>query len=267
VGDGADLGRPATGVVVTGGGSGIGRACCLALAEVGRPVAAWDVNGDGAAETAAACTELGVASTAATVDVTDAAAVATARDATLGALGSIGGLVHAAGIVRPALEDAVDLDTWDSVLAVNLRAEALLVSALLPALRDASPGSAIVGISSIEGLIGHGAIPSYVASKHGLIGLTRSLAHRLGPERIRANAVCPGYIDTPMLAPTITTPAARASFERKIPLGRLGEPRDIARAVRFLLSDESEYVNGTLIVVDGGVTAVGGQDSLGGGDA
>jgi NAD(P)-dependent dehydrogenase (short-subunit alcohol dehydrogenase family) len=267
VGDGADLGRPATGVVVTGGGSGIGRACCVALAEVGRPVAAWDVNGDGAAETAARCTELGVASTSVTVDVTDAAAVAAARDTTRTALGSIGGLVHAAGIVRPALEDAVDLDTWDSVLAVNLRAEALLVSALLPALRDAAPGSAIVGISSIEGLIGHGAIPSYVASKHGLIGLTRSLAHRLGPERIRANAVCPGYIDTPMLAPTITTPAARASFERRIPLGRLGEPHDIARAVRFLLSDEAEYVNGTLIVVDGGVTAVGGQDSLGGGDA
>jgi NAD(P)-dependent dehydrogenase (short-subunit alcohol dehydrogenase family) len=260
-----DLGKPATGVVVTGGGSGIGRACCVALADVGRPVAAWDVNGDGADETAARCRELGVTVTSATVDVTDATAVAAARDTTLAALGSIGGVVHAAGIVRPALEDAVDLDTWDDVLAVNLRAEALVVSALLPALRDASPGSAIVGISSIEGLIGHGAIPSYVSSKHGLIGLTRSLAHRLGPERIRANAVCPGYIETPMLAPTIATPEGRASFERKVPLGRLGEPHDVARVVRFLLSDEAEYVNGAVIVVDGGVTAAGGQDSLGGG--
>jgi NAD(P)-dependent dehydrogenase (short-subunit alcohol dehydrogenase family) len=77
--------------------------------------------------------------------------------------------------------------------------------------------------------------------------------------------VCPGYIDTPMLAPTITTPEARASFVRKIPLGRLGQPEDIACAVRFLLSDEAAYVNGSVIVVDGGVTAVGGQDSLGGG--
>jgi NAD(P)-dependent dehydrogenase (short-subunit alcohol dehydrogenase family) len=264
VSDPVNLGKPATGVVVSGGGSGIGRACCLALAEVGRPVAAWDVNGDGADETAARCREHGVTATSATVDVTDAAAVATARDATAAAVGSIGGLVHAAGIVRPVLDDAVDLDTWDDVLAVNLRAAALLVSALLPALRDASPGSAIVGISSIEGLIGHGFIPSYVSSKHGLIGLTRSLAHRLGPDRIRANAVCPGYIDTPMLAPTIVTPEARASFERKVPLGRLGEPHDVARAVRFLLSDEAEYVNGAVIVVDGGVTAVGGQDSLGG---
>jgi NAD(P)-dependent dehydrogenase (short-subunit alcohol dehydrogenase family) len=265
MGDEADLGQPATGVVVTGGGSGIGRACALALAGVGRPVAAWDVNGDGAAETARLCGELGTASTSIEIDVTDADGVRSAVDETAAAIGPIGGLVHAAGIVRPALTDAVDLDTWDDVLAVNLRAEAVVVSALLPALRAAGPGSAIVGISSIEGLIGHGAIPSYVSSKHGLIGLTRSLAHRLGPERIRANAVCPGYIDTPMLAPTITTPEARASFERRVPLGRLGEPGDIARAVRFLLSDEASYVNGAVIVVDGGVTAVGGQESVGGG--
>jgi NAD(P)-dependent dehydrogenase (short-subunit alcohol dehydrogenase family) len=172
--------------------------------------------------------------------------------------------VHAAGIVRPALEDVVDLDTWDAVLNVNLRAEALLVSTLMPTFRAAAPGAAIVGISSIEGLIGHGFIPSYVASKHALIGLTRSLAHRLGPDGIRANAVCPGYIETPMLAPTIATPEARASFEHHVPIGRLGQPEDIARVVRFLLSEEAAYVNGAVIVVDGGVTAVGGQEALGG---
>lgn len=259
----AELGAPATGVVVTGGASGIGRACCLALAAVGRPVAAWDRDADGAAGTARACAELGAAALGATVDVTDGGAIDAALATTLEALGSIGGLVHAAGTVQPALEDVVDLDTWDLVLAVNLRAEAALVSALLPAMRAAGPGSAIVGISSIEGLIGHGFIPSYVASKHGLIGLTRSLAHRLGPDGIRANAVCPGYIDTPMFAPTIATPEARASFERKIPSGRLGEPDDIARVVRFLLSDEAAYMNGSVVVVDGGVTAVGGQDALG----
>jgi len=258
------LGSPETGVVVTGGGSGIGRACCLALAEVGRAVSAWDVDGDGARQTAEACAELGVEATSVAVDVTDAGAVADARDATIAARSSIGGLVHAAGIVRPALEDVVDLETWDAVLGVNLRAEALLVSVLVPALRAAAPGSAIVGISSIEGLIGHGFIPSYVASKHALIGLTRSLAHRLGPEGIRVNAVCPGYVETPMLAPTITTSEARASFEKKVPLGRLAQPDDIARVVRFLLSDEAAYINGVALPVDGGVTAVGGQESLGG---
>ncbi|MEX2256221.1 MAG: SDR family oxidoreductase [Acidimicrobiia bacterium] len=260
----ATLGSPATGVIVTGGGSGIGRACCLALADVGRPVAAWDVDGDGASETARLCAERGTTATSATVDVTVADAVAAARDATVGAIGSVGGLVHAAGIVRPALEDVVDLDTWDAVLNVNLRAEALLVSTLMPTFRAAAPGAAIVGISSIEGLIGHGFIPSYVASKHALIGLTRSLAHRLGPDGIRANAVCPGYIETPMLAPTIATPEARASFEHHVPIGRLGQPEDIARVVRFLLSDEAAYMNGAVVVVDGGVTAVGGQEALGG---
>ena len=257
------LGSPGTGVVVTGGASGIGRACCLALAAVGRPVAAWDLNGAAAEVTATTCSELGVAAIGVGVDVTDAEAVAVALGTTTDGLGSVGGLVHAAGTVQPALEDVVDLDTWDLVLGVNLRAEAVLVSALLQAMRAAGPGSAIVGISSIEGLLGHGFIPSYVASKHGLIGLTRSLAHRLGPEGIRANAVCPGYIDTPMLAPTIATPEARASFERKIPTGRLGEPDDVARVVRFLLSDEAAYMNGAVVVVDGGVTAVGGQDALG----
>jgi NAD(P)-dependent dehydrogenase (short-subunit alcohol dehydrogenase family) len=258
------LGAPATGVVVTGGASGIGRACCLALAAVGRPVAAWDLDGDAATATAKECAALGVASIGAGIDVTDVDAIAATLVTTLDALGTIGGLVHAAGTVRPALEDVVDLDTWDLVLGVNLKAEAQLVSALLPALRIAGAGSAIVGISSIEGLIGHGFIPSYVASKHGLIGLTRSLAHRLGPEGIRANAVCPGYIDTPMLAPTIQTAEQRASFEHKIPSGRLGVPEDIARVVRFLLSGEAAYINGAAIVVDGGVTAVGGQEAIGG---
>jgi len=260
------LGQPATGVVVTGGASGIGRACCLALAEVGRPVAAWDLNGDGVSETARDCEARGVSAIGLPVDVTDASAAEVALGSTKAALGSVGALVHAAGMVAPALEDVVDLETWDAVLGVNLRAEAMLVSALLPTLRDANPGSAIVGISSIEGLIGHGFIPSYVASKHALIGLTRSLAHRLGPDGIRANVVCPGYIETPMLAPTISTPEARASFVRKVPLGRLGQPGDIACAVRFLLSDEASYINGSVVVVDGGVTAVGGQDALGGGD-
>jgi NAD(P)-dependent dehydrogenase (short-subunit alcohol dehydrogenase family) len=263
VSNAADLGSPATGVVVTGGASGIGRACALALAAVGRPVALWDVDEDGAATTASQCAELGVATHVARVDVQDRDAIGTAVAPSVAALGSIGGLVHAAGVVRPALDDVVDTDTWDFVLNINLRAEGYLVSALLPELRAANPGSAVVGIASIEGLIGHGSIPSYVASKHGLIGLTRSLAHRLGPEGIRANAVCPGYVDTPMLAPTIATPAARATFVKKVPLGRLAEPDDIARVVRFLLSAESAYVNGAAIVVDGGTTAVGGQEMLG----
>jgi NAD(P)-dependent dehydrogenase (short-subunit alcohol dehydrogenase family) len=145
------------------------------------------------------------------------------------------------------------------VLATHLRAYAFVARSVLPELRRAGPCAAIVGISSIEGLVGHGFIPSYTAAKHGMIGLTRSLAHRIGPEGIRVNAVCPGYIDTPMLAPTIQTPEARAGFETRVPLGRLGEPAEIARVVRFLLSNEASYLHGAAVVVDGGVTATGGQ--------
>ena len=257
------LGSPTTGVVVTGGASGIGRACALALAAVGRPVAVWDLSGDSAAETAKACADAGVATHAVTMDVADRGAIAAAVSESRDALGSLGGLVHAAGIVRPALEDPMDTDTWDDVLVVNVRAEGDIVTSMLPALRDAMPGSAIVGISSIEGLIGHGGIPSYTASKHALLGLTRAFAHRLGPEGIRVNAVCPGYIDTQMLAPAIEGEGAREALVSTIPLVRLAEPEEVARVVRFLLSDEASYVHGAAIVVDGGVTASGAQKLLG----
>jgi NAD(P)-dependent dehydrogenase (short-subunit alcohol dehydrogenase family) len=254
------LGDPPTAVVVTGGASGIGAACCTALAAVGRPVAVWDLNVERAELVASRCRDdHGVAAYAAGIDVVDDAAVAGGAVSTVAALGGIGGLVHAAGIVHGALDDVIDAETWDAVLATHLRAYAFVTQAVLPELRRAGPGSAIVGISSIEGLIGHGFIPSYTAAKHGMIGLTRSLSHRLGPEGVRVNAVCPGYIDTPMLAPTIETAEARAGFETRVPLGRLGEAAEIARVVRFLLSNESTYVNGAAVVVDGGVTACGGQ--------
>jgi NAD(P)-dependent dehydrogenase (short-subunit alcohol dehydrogenase family) len=256
------LGSPATGVVVTGGASGIGRACARALAVAGRPVGIWDVSGDAAADAAKECSAEGVAAHAVTVDVRDRGRIERAAAETLDALGSIGGLVHAAGIVRPAMTDVIDTDTWDDVLAINLRAEADVLVALLPAMRAAGEGSAIVGIASIEGLIGHGGIPSYTASKHALIGLTRSLAHRLGPEGIRVNAVCPGYVQTPMFGPALERPGTREAFESKVPLGRLAEPEDVARLVRFLLSDEAAYIHGAAVVVDGGVTAVGGQELM-----
>jgi NAD(P)-dependent dehydrogenase (short-subunit alcohol dehydrogenase family) len=254
------LGSPSTGVVVTGGASGIGAAITAAMAEVGRPVAIWDRNGDGAEQVARACQdEHGVAAHAVALDVTDDAALAAAVTSSAAALGSLGALVHAAGIVAPAIDDVIDTTTWDAVLATHLRAYAFAVSAVLPELRQAGPGSAIVGISSIEGLIGHGAIPSYTAAKHGIIGLTRALAHRLGPEGVRVNAVCPGYIDTPMLAPAIQDANARGQLEATVPLRRLGEPADIARVVRFLCSNEAAYLHGAAVVVDGGVTAAGGQ--------
>ena len=248
---------PSTGVVVTGGGSGIGRACCLALAEAGRPVAAWDLNGAGAKETADECAErFGVAVHGAEVDVRDTASFEGHIAAARAALGSIGGLVHAAGVPGAMPVDFLDEEQWDAVLDVNLRAEALLVRALMDDLRDARPGSAVVGISSVEALVGQGMLPAYCSSKSGLLGLTRSLAHRLGAEGIRVNAVCPGAIDTPMLAPLLAMPEARARLEERVPLGRVADPSEVAKVVRFLLSDDASYVHGSYVVVDGGLTAV-----------
>ena len=246
---------PTTGVVVTGGASGIGRACARALAEVGRPVSLWDLNGDGAAEAAASiAADCGVVTHSVGLDVTDRAAVDGAVAAAREALATIGGLVHAAGIVASMDIDHLTEEIWDSVLGVNLRAEAFVAQALLADLRS-HEGSAIVGIGSIMSVVGSPTIPSYTASKHGVVGLTKSLANYLGPDGIRVNAVGPGYIETPMTAAMMDDPPSKAASVEKSPLGRVGAPEDIAKAVRFLMSDEAGFVTGTILIVDGGVTS------------
>jgi len=181
--------NPSTGVIITGAASGIGAACARALAATGRPVALWDLSdADGLAAELAA--ETSVPTVAVRVDVSRADAFPEAIERSRAALGTIGGLVHAAGVSAPAALGDLDEASWDSVQDVNLRAHALLVQALLPDLR-ANPGSAVVGISSIEAFVGQMFIPAYCASKAGLLGLTRALAHQLAFDGIRVNAVCP----------------------------------------------------------------------------
>jgi NAD(P)-dependent dehydrogenase (short-subunit alcohol dehydrogenase family) len=244
---------PTTGVVVTGGASGIGRACARALAEVGRPVSLWDRNGEGAAEAAASiASDCGVKTHSLGLDVTDSAGVADAVAAAREALGSIGGLVHAAGIVSSMDIDNLTEEIWDAVLGVNLKAEIFVAKALLDDLRS-HEGSAIVGIGSIMSVVGSPTIPSYTASKHGVVGITKSLANYLGPDGIRINAVCPGYIETAMTAQMMADAPTKAVCVEKSPLGRVGAPVDIAKAVRFLMSDEAGFVTGTTLIVDGGV--------------
>jgi NAD(P)-dependent dehydrogenase (short-subunit alcohol dehydrogenase family) len=245
---------PTTGVVVTGAASGIGRCCALALAEAGRPVACWDLDRAGVEKTAAeAIDRFGVPTHFAALDVCEtsrfAALVGEAREA----LGTIGGLVHAAGVSRTETVDELDEELWDAVLDVNLRAYPLLVRALLADLR-ANPGSAVVGIASINAILGNASNPAYGASKAGLLGASRSMADRLAEDGVRVNSVCPGYIRTPMLQPALDASPALATITTTRPmLGRLGQPEEIARAVRFLLSDDASYITAEELVVDGGV--------------
>jgi NAD(P)-dependent dehydrogenase (short-subunit alcohol dehydrogenase family) len=238
-----------SGVVVTGAASGIGLACAEAIVAERRTVCMWDRN-PAVVDIAASAGLRGIA-----LDVTDEAAVATAVEQSAEALGGIDGLVHAAGMVSVDPIGSLTAVLWDAVLDVNLRAHALLAQAVLPHLRVAE-NPAIVGISSIEGLSGNGAIPAYCASKAGMLGLTRSMAHQLGPDGIRVNAVCPGYVETPMLAMALEIPGLREEFEKASPLGRIGQPAEVAAAVVFLLGPKASFITGTEIVVDGGNIAI-----------
>lgn len=246
-----NLGSPASGVIITGGASGIGFASACALAEVGRAVALWDINAERARDAAADIkARYGVAAIGVGVDLRDAQALAPALATTRAAISPIGGLVHAAGTVDTGSLDGVTVESWEAGMNVHLRPLVLLVQALLPDLK-ANPGSAVVGIASINATLGNEMNPIYSAAKGGMLSLIRSLADRLARDKIRINAVSPGMILTPMMKPAVDNVPA-GTFERRILLERLGEPAEIGNVVRFLLSDQASYITAAEIVVDGG---------------
>ena len=249
------LNHPTTAVIVTGAASGIGRATALALAEVGRSVAIWDLDAARSAAVAAECLRAGAPhAVGSAVDVTLPAAIeAGLREAT--ALGVVGGLVHAAGVAVGGPVDALDDDGWSRVMNVNLRAFTHLVRIALPTLRAAGPGAAIVGVSSVEGWIGHKFLAAYCASKAGLLGLVRSYAHALARDGIRVNAVCPGLIRTPLTKDHFSKPEILKEYFRDIPLGRGGEASEVAAAALFLASDAASFITGATLLVDGGQMA------------
>jgi NAD(P)-dependent dehydrogenase (short-subunit alcohol dehydrogenase family) len=241
---------PTTGVIITGGASGIGLASAAALAAQGRPVALWDLGEDrvqAAVESiAGSAPVVGYA-----IDVTDRAGVERVIGATRTALGSIGALVHSAGNIISEPIGQIDWGNWSSQLDVHLNSLARIVQDILPDLRE-HPGSAIVAISSINGLVAESFNPAYCTAKAGMLGLTRSMASHLGPEGIRVNAICPGYIVTPITQRSRSNPDTLKTWTERAALKRLGEPDEIGSVARFLLSGEASFITGQTIVVDGG---------------
>lgn len=245
------LDSPSTGIIVTGGASGLGLASAEALAAIGRPVSLWDLNGEAALSQAARLHEIyGGITHALQVDVRDASRLQAASDEAREGLGTIGGFVHCAGVVDQGSIDAMTPESFDFGIQVHTRPVALLAKYLLDDLRS-NPGSAIVAMASINALVGSGQIPVYSTAKGGMLSLVRSLADRLAQDGVRINSVLPGQIMTPMIAPAIAH-LPEGDFEKRILLGRIGEPEEVGRLVRFLLFDEASYITASEYVVDGG---------------
>ena len=243
---------PNTPVIVTGAASGIGLACAQALTGVGRPVALWDISPAVTDAAAALSQSSGITCIGLAVDVGDLEALQAGVARSREALGPIGGLVHAAGVAGVGMLDQLAPEQWDTVININLRAEIFLAQALRADMKNL-PGSAIVGISSINATLGNAMNPSYSASKGGMLAANRALADDLARDGIRINSVSPGQILTPMIQQAVdAAPGLQQEFERRILLGRLGAPEEVAKAVRFLLSDEASYITAAELVVDGG---------------
>ena len=242
-------------VVITGGGSGIGRATALRVARDGGVAVVLDRDGDAARETVALVESGGGRAAGYECDVGDEHAVRTAIAATVEHVGRIAGVVTSAGVfLGPDLGPAHELsvDDFVSVLRVNLVGTFAVIAAALPSLMDG--GGSIVTIASTAAIRGHGQGAAYSASKGGVDALTRLLAVQYGPHGIRANCVCPGGVDTPMSGGVFATPDAQMRARRMIPLGRYANADDIADVVAFLLSHDARYVTGQTLPVEGGGT-------------
>jgi 2-hydroxycyclohexanecarboxyl-CoA dehydrogenase len=234
--------------VITGGGSGIGRAVAQRLARDEAALAIWDLNEPGAAETAALITAAGGKAIALGVDAADAAAIKGAADKTRAALGPITIIVNNAGITGnvPFLE--LPVDAWDRMIAVNLKGPYLCTREVLPDMLTAGWGR-IINITSSSIQTGASNMAHYVASKGGLMGMTKALAMEFAAKNITVNMVPPGFIDTPMLR---GAPVNVDAFAATMPMKRPGKPEDIAAACAYLASEEAGYVTGQTISVNGG---------------
>jgi NAD(P)-dependent dehydrogenase (short-subunit alcohol dehydrogenase family) len=234
--------------VVTGGGSGIGLATCARLAKDGFTVAVLDVRPAAAEGTAAMTLRC---------DVTDESDITTCVTAVLGQLGGIDVLVNNAGITgsrQAARCHETPIEEWDRVHAVNVRGPFLCSRAVLPSMIARGSGH-IITVASVAGLVAFPGRCAYTASKGAALMLTRSIAVDYAAAGIRANAVCPGMVYTPMTSWRLDQPELRAEVEERIPAGRVAAPEEIADAVALLASGRLGYMTGHPLVVDGGMSA------------
>jgi L-rhamnose 1-dehydrogenase len=239
--------------LVTGAGRGIGRAIAEQLAQDGCIVAVNHPGGDAGPEgTLAAITAAGGMSIGVEADVSDSGAVQAMIDFVMSELGRIDVVVCNAGLCPFVAFEDVTEELWDRTNAVNLKGTFLVTQAASRPMVAQGDGGRIIAISSISAIAGGSMQTAYTPTKAGQMSLMRSLAIALGPHGITCNSVQPGTIHTDLNADVLADPAMRQHYESRIPVGRIGEPRDIADAVSFLASDRAAYVNGTEILVDGG---------------
>ncbi len=247
--------------LITGAGSGIGRATAIRFAAEGALITASDISGASAIETAAAVREAGGEATIANGDVADDAEANGMVQAAIDTYGRLDVVVNSAGIsARNALSEGASHETvWDKVMDVNLKGTYLVSWHAVPEMERIGGGS-IINLASIMALVGYpvgmgGGFNPYNASKGGVLQFTRNLAVDLARKNIRVNCICPGYVETNMTQPLTENPESYEALKGRHPMGRLGQPDDIANAALFLASDEAAFVTGAPLIVDGGYTA------------
>lgn len=239
--------------IVTGGSSGMGRAAALAFAREGANVVVADTNVQDGEETVRQCKDSGAQALFVPTNVSQATAVEALVDTTIATYGRLDYAFNNAGIHEEhgPLTECTEAE-WDRILSINLKGIWLCMKYEIPQMLKIGKG-AIVNTASVVGLTGGRGFPAYVASKHGIIGLTKAAALDYGKLGIRVNAVCPGTIYTPMYERRVgNDPETMARIAAEIPLQRLGQPEDIAEAVTWLCSEAASYVTGHALVVDGG---------------
>jgi NAD(P)-dependent dehydrogenase (short-subunit alcohol dehydrogenase family) len=242
--------------IVTGASTGIGRATALALAREGAAVVVADVDAVRGPDVAREIEHKGGRAVFVRTDVSDDAQVKAMVDEAVAAFGGLDLAFNNAGIEgTPAPTHECTVENWQRTLGVNLTGVWLCMRHEIPAMVDRG-GGAIVNCSSVAGLVGFASIPAYTASKHGVLGLTRTAALEYAANGIRVNAVCPGIIDTEMVDRfTGRQPEAEAALLATEPVGRIGHPDEIADAVVWLCSPRASFVTGAAIPVDGGFVA------------